>query len=88
MSKNDITGDRIITKSPSKAFDKGFDRIFKQPNPPSGMRVIYHWADGTWCDLEQYPFYTHMSDDVTQTQVPFDWDDLQIERHITAALSK
>jgi hypothetical protein len=28
MSKNDITGDKIQTKSPSKAFDEGFDRIF------------------------------------------------------------
>jgi hypothetical protein len=28
MSKNDITGDKLISKSPSQAFDEGFDRIF------------------------------------------------------------
>ena len=28
MSKNDITGDRIISKKFSKKFDEGFDRIF------------------------------------------------------------
>lgn len=29
MSKNDITGDTIISKKPSKEYDDGYDRIFK-----------------------------------------------------------
>lgn len=28
MSKNDITGDSLTSKSPSKAYDDGWDRIF------------------------------------------------------------
>ena len=29
MSVNDITGDRITSKKPSKKYDDGFDRIFR-----------------------------------------------------------
>ena len=44
MSKNDVTGDRIITKGPTKEFDEGFDRIFGKkdasvPKPPPGYTV-------------------------------------------------
>lgn len=28
MSKNDITGDNLTSKAPSKAYDDGWDRIF------------------------------------------------------------
>ena len=28
MSRNDITGDAIKTKAPSKEYDEGWDRIF------------------------------------------------------------
>jgi hypothetical protein len=30
MSKNDITGDNIISKAPSKAYEDNYDRIFRK----------------------------------------------------------
>ena len=30
MSKNDITGDKLVTKAPSAEYSAGWDRIFKQ----------------------------------------------------------
>jgi hypothetical protein len=29
-TKNDITGDSIISKAPSKAFEENYDRIFRK----------------------------------------------------------
>lgn len=34
MSKNDITGDTIKSRGPSKAFDEGFERIFGKYKGP------------------------------------------------------
>ncbi len=31
MGTNDITGDKIITKTKSATFDENFDRIFRKP---------------------------------------------------------
>ena len=50
MSKNDITGDRLVTKTSNSAYDTGYDRIFAKaektigepghitdvPKPPEG----------------------------------------------------
>lgn len=33
MSTNDITGDAIRTRAPSKAYSDGFDRIFGKKTP-------------------------------------------------------
>ena len=50
MSKNDVTGDRLVTKASNSAYDTGYDRIFTKaektigetehitdvPKPPKG----------------------------------------------------
>jgi len=36
MSKNDITGDKIRSKLPTKSFYENFDRIFGKPKVPAG----------------------------------------------------
>ena len=77
MSKNDITGDRLVSKVPSDKYRDGHDRIF-------GKRQIYYWPDGTWCDLEDYPLYTHMSDDVTSLLVSFEHTTEEIDKQVSA----
>lgn len=84
MSKNDVTGDRLVSKVSTESYRDNFDSIFKKQ---VDMRAIYYWADGTWCDLMDYPTYTHMSDDVAQLTVPFDWTEEQVENHVRAACS-
>jgi hypothetical protein len=84
MSKNDITGDRLVTKTSTTAYDEGYDRIFGKKN----MRAIYYWPDGTWCDLEEYPSYTHKSDDVARIYLSFDYSDDQIQGLVDAACSR
>lgn len=118
MSKNDITGDRLVSKTNTDAFRDGYDAIFKKvPLGPQlilkpithttygkseafdtekmmveritgGMRAIYYWADGTWCDLEDYPSYTHKSDDVARIYLSFDYSDEQIQGLVDAACSR
>jgi len=36
MSTNDITGDAIRTRAPSKKYSEGFDRIFGKKQTPLG----------------------------------------------------
>jgi len=83
MSKNDITGDRLVSKVSNDKFAEGHDRIWGQK-----QRVICYWADGIWCDLLELPFYTHRSDDVAQLTVPFEWNDEQVENRVKDACSQ
>ena len=39
-NKNDITGDKIITKAKSKDFDDNFDAIFRKPERFEGYTTI------------------------------------------------
>lgn len=39
MSKNDVTGDKLITKTSTKNYDEGFDRIW-------GKKTV---CDHDWC---------------------------------------
>lgn len=36
MSKNDITGDSLVSKSSTKKYDEGFDRIWGKKIVPNG----------------------------------------------------
>lgn len=46
MSSNDITGDRLISKANTKAFEDNFDRIFKPKCPVcNGDGVITQVSD-------------------------------------------
>jgi len=62
VSKNDITGDSILSKSSSKAFDKGFDGIdwsVKLDTPRDGDQRLNHegklerYYGGEWCATNQ-----------------------------------
>jgi hypothetical protein len=54
-SKNDVTGDPIVTGSPSKAYLANYDAIFRKPKPVVEMEFdevrddgIYTcWSDGS-----------------------------------------
>jgi len=62
VSKNDITGDSILSKSSSKAFDKGFDAIdwsVKLDTPKDGDQRLNNegklerYYGGEWCATHQ-----------------------------------
>jgi len=82
MSKNDITGDRLVSKALSEQGRENYDLIFGKKS----MRSIYYWPEGTWCDLVDYPLYTHMSDDVTQMMVSHDYSDDEVDRLVQCAI--
>lgn len=46
------------------------------------MRKICYWCEGTWCDISELGYMTHMSDDYTIIEVSFDLDDNQVDRLI------
>jgi hypothetical protein len=63
VAKNDITGDSIISKGASKAFDKGFDAIDWSvkisDKPKNGDQRLNHegklerYYEGAWCATSQ-----------------------------------
>mgnify|MGYP000052327508 CR=1 FL=1 len=62
MSKNDITGDKLVSKSQTKAFDEGFDRIWgKKVTPahcmcPACKDGTLHWSDcSVHCEESEHP---------------------------------
>jgi len=67
MSKNDVTGDNIKSKLPSKSFDENFDRIFgkpKDPKVPAGYTAEELERDNpfnAWC-------HEHLRDDLDKPE--------------------
>jgi len=83
MSKNEHTGDRLVSKPSSNNFRDNFDKIFGTQK--STTQSIVYWPDGTWCGLDEVHNYTHMSDDFAYLELPLDFSDGEIEHAVTAA---
>lgn len=60
MSKNDITGDRLVTKVSSPAFRNNYDAIFKKPPFKCVFCGAPSWIDPS--DQLPPPDYCHESD--------------------------
>lgn len=53
MSKNDITGDNLVSKQVSDAYRENFDRIF-------GKKCQHEWFTDTYCDPYLGEIVTHI----------------------------
>lgn len=74
MSTNDVTGDKLITKTNTDAYRDNYDRIFSKK-----ARTIFYWPDNTWCDRCDLPYMTHLGDDFGTAEVSYDTDDEKID---------
>ena len=60
MGKNDITGDSLTSKSPSKAYDDGWDRIFgKKKEQPKPERANWYGEADVDEDAESSSEFAH-----------------------------
>tara|TARA_A200000113_G_C8866745_1_gene355088 strand:- start:1260 stop:1520 length:261 start_codon:yes stop_codon:yes gene_type:complete len=55
-TKNDITGDSLTSKSPTKAYDKGWDRIFKKESDLESNSEFAHPAYTRYPHLKEKDF--------------------------------
>lgn len=82
MDKNDVTGDKLISKTSNDKFREGFDLVFGKKLT---IRTVVYWVDGTWCDLDEVGQYTHLSDDFSYLDLPWDMSDAEVEHAVSAA---
>lgn len=85
MSTNDITGDKIATKTVSDAYRDNYDTIFK----PKDTFPVYYWADGTWCtsnELEE--MLTWKSDDYGKLDVIVGSGEHDVDKMIDALVNR
>jgi hypothetical protein len=55
-TKNDITGDSLTSKSPTKAYDEGWDRIFKKKSDLESNSEFAHPAYTRYPHLKEKDF--------------------------------
>jgi hypothetical protein len=85
MSKNDITGDRLVSRTTSDAYRDHYDAIFGKKKETT-MRKIYYWPDGHWCDKCDLPYTDHKSDDFSSFEVSYELMDEAIDNMVQGAL--
>lgn len=83
-SKNDITGDKIKTKTISEDYRANYEHVF-------GKREIFYFSDGTWCDRAELPYIsasmgTYGDEEVKTAQVPRSTSPEQIDAYVQCLL--
>jgi hypothetical protein len=76
VAKNDITGDKIQSKTPSKSYEDNYDNIFRKPKKPKEYTdeeiSQWKWVNNTVDGL-------NTSSDKPMESPTDDWDETRID---------